>query len=420
MAVRLTLDIVRPGCSTEHRSFSLHISDVVTIGSGPSCDCIIEDHGVQPVHLQLTATDGGIEFLDCSGGGDIEVNGRRAWHGMLNAHDAIRLGGVKLFVSEYATLRSEEIEQDDVMPVLEVDENDEDLTLLEMCYLNGNELLRVEHLKSPHGLWIGDRGDDDIGLACGGLPVCPFPLVRFVDGRPFACVAVGMTGEVVVQGATYSLEEAVASGFASIENDFEDAWRIEINPTTRVRIAWSGATFTLRMVSDAYIDKSARSVAWDRAAIAAVGLSLVVHGVVFLMMLGASLPVPVPWFPEQEGRFAQLLLSTGSFSSTNHALPMMLHRIVYGALSYKEIQHVLEFNRHDLDACVAREKKSGRIVLQWMISALGDVTKVEIRSDWPVDSAARECVLAVVGAWKFPQKPGMVVAEFTMEIGGSK
>jgi hypothetical protein len=65
-----------------------------------------------------------------------------------------------------------------------------------------------------------------------------------------------------------------------------------------------------------------------------------------------------------------------------------------------------------LDACVAHEKKPGRMLLQWEISALGDVTYADIRSDWPFDSAARACVLSLVRTWKFPKQQGMVMIEF--------
>ena len=297
----------------------------IKIGKLSSSHLRIDDDDVSRMHAVVETVAGGQVFiLDLGSASGTYVNGQRVTKHPLRTGDEITLGTWKVVVTmagqPAATQVAEPSKRAPVAPRPLVargplyDEEEEAADgerALEVLVLWGSTVVDVRHFTEEAVYTIGQEPEVSQFVHSELLSEDPYPLAR-TDGRDMVInVPDGVSGDVMLDGTVYSLDDLKEAGKLSRSGDAQRSLAMRLPARGRCRLAMGDLVFLINSVPAATkILPPPLYKAFDGNSLRYLATSVLLHGLFFAIILS---------IPEDAGR-----LSLDSFDLSDRWVEFML------------------------------------------------------------------------------------------------
>lgn len=239
----------------------------IKIGKLSSSHLRIDDDDVSRMHavIEVNGPDD-VVVLDLGSTSGTHVNGQRVTKARLRSGDTLQLGRHRITVtvsgqsaaaprpeeSAMATAIVRPSEQPRRAPTFEEDESDSDGTrALEVVAMFGDAVLDISHLRDEGAYTIGQSNEVNYFVRSDLVPEDPYPLASTNGSDMVVNVPEGITGDVMLDGQVYSLDELKSAGKLGKSNSVARSYGLRLPQKARARLHFGGSTFLVNHVAAA-------------------------------------------------------------------------------------------------------------------------------------------------------------------------
>lgn len=234
----------------------------IKIGKLSSSHVRIDDDDVSRMHAVVEVNDvNDVIILDLGSASGTFVNGSKVTKHSLRTGDEIRLGKTRIVVSisgqkaptaapaAGAGAAAAAAPQVPMGPLFDEDEEG-GARALEVLALWGDTVVDVQHF-TDEGLYTIGENEVSHVVPSDSVPEDPFPLARVDGGEMVVNVPEGATGEVMLDGEVYTIDDLKAAGKLSASSDAARTNALRLPPRARCRIFIADRTFLINSVGAA-------------------------------------------------------------------------------------------------------------------------------------------------------------------------
>ena len=240
----------------------------IKIGKLSSSHLRIDDDDVSRMHavIEVNGADD-VVILDLGSTSGTHVNGARVTKQRLRTGDTVTLGRHRIVVTISGQSVAAPRPDADAMgttqirpasmgaparraPTFEEDEADSDGTRsLEVVAMFGDAVVDISHLRSAGAYKIGQDNSCNYFVRPDLVPEDPYPLARTDGSDMVVNVPQGITGDVMLEGQVYSLDELRAAGKLGRSNNVGRSDSLRLPPKARARLHFGASTFLVNHVA---------------------------------------------------------------------------------------------------------------------------------------------------------------------------
>lgn len=295
--------------------------DVIKIGSHAKSHIFLDHPSVSRVHAYVELNGGEVNVIDLGSGKGTFVNGEKVNKRALQHRDTIGLGEVKIVfltrdekaeAAARAAVVAVKKKEVYVAPADEVvyarrflarpANND---GAVELAVLFNDHVVVEEVWRPPSDIIIGSSPKATLPIDHEALGTDEFPLISVAGGEPVLSFTSAMTGEIYVGTERYTLDEAIASGRATMQGKRAT---VALTADTRARLVFGEIVIFAHRSS-----KPALALPFSlgsESPLAYYGLSVALHAALIAMMLfwPSQLRDPRMDSFDPNDRFVQILI----------------------------------------------------------------------------------------------------------------
>ncbi|MEE2789086.1 MAG: FHA domain-containing protein, partial [Myxococcota bacterium] len=226
----------------------------IKIGKLSSSHIRLDDDAISRMHAVVEVHDAGdVSVFDLGSETGTWVNGERITRHRLKSGDRITIGRFTVVVTlakvkgqaSPGAATSRPVAEN--IPLFDEEESGDGRRSLEVLGLWGNTVTDVKHINETGRYVLGDDTSVDYFVEPGHLPEAPYTLAETDGSMMVVNVPHGVTGEVMLDGEVFSLEELKAAGKLS-QGSMANSDSLRLPPRGRCRIRFGQHIFLVNSV----------------------------------------------------------------------------------------------------------------------------------------------------------------------------
>lgn len=236
----------------------------IKIGKLTSSHLRIDDDDVSRMHAVIEVSGAeDVVILDLGSTTGTFVNGQRVTKQKLRSGDQITMGRHRIVVTVSGQSSARHSIENNVAtqmvrpaaerrpaPNFDEDESDSDgRRSLEVVAMFGDTVIEVAHLNEAGVFNIGQSNDCQFFIRGDLVPEDPFPVARTDGAEMTVHIPDGVTGDVMLEGNVYSLEDLKSAGKLQKSGSVARSHALRLPPKARARLVFGDSTVLVSSVA---------------------------------------------------------------------------------------------------------------------------------------------------------------------------